>query len=144
MNDRIKKLREKTLSTQPQITLERAKLLTEFYGNGEVDKVSIPVARALAFKHLLLNKQLYVEEGELIVGERGPAPLKTPTYPEICTHSVQDFEILNSREKISFSVSENDKEFQQSVVEPFWKGRSLRDRTFNRIYGTTCSRTYSS
>src|SRR5512146_1581783 len=100
MNDRIAQLREKTLCTHPSISIERAKLLTEFYRSGEAERVSIPVARALAFRFILENKELCINEGELIVGERGPAPHKTPTYPEICTHSLQDFEILNSREKI--------------------------------------------
>ena len=53
------------------------------------------------------KKSIYIDEGELIVGERGPEPKATPTYPEICTHSEEDLEILNSREKISFAVNED-------------------------------------
>ena len=101
MNERIKKLREETLSAKPFISLERAELITQFYKSSKAAEVSIPVARALAFKHLMENKTLCINDGELIVGERGPAPMATPTYPEICTHNLKDFEILNSREKIS-------------------------------------------
>ncbi|QQS37690.1 MAG: glycyl radical protein [Ignavibacteriales bacterium] len=133
MNERIKKLREETLSIHPSISLERATLLTEFYQSGIADRVSIPVARALAFKHILENKKLYLNDGELIVGERGPSPHQTPTYPEICTHQVKDFEILNSREKISFSVDEETKQFQNDEIIPFWSGRSLRDRIFSEM-----------
>ena len=42
----------------------------------------------------------------MIVGERGPAPKATPTYPEICLHSLQDLDILNGREKVSFKVGD--------------------------------------
>lgn len=133
MNERIKKLREQTLSIHPSISLERAKLLTEFYKSGIGDRVSIPVARALAFKHILENKKLCVNDGELIVGERGPAPHATPTYPEICTHQLKDSEILNSREKISFSVEEETKRIQKEEIIPFWSGRSLRDRIFSEM-----------
>ena len=91
MNERIKKLREQTLSIHPSISLERAKLVTEFYKSGKAEKVSIPVARAMAFKYILEHKELCVNDGELIVGERGSAPHATPTYPEICTHT---FKIL--------------------------------------------------
>jgi pyruvate formate-lyase/glycerol dehydratase family glycyl radical enzyme len=133
MNDRIKALREKTLCTPPSISIERAGLLTEFYKSGRAERISIPVARALAFKYLLENKSLSVSEGELIVGERGPGPHQTPTYPEICTHSLQDFDILNSREKISFKVDEQTREIQEKEIIPFWKGRSIRDRIFDEV-----------
>ncbi len=91
MNERIKQLRNETLNAVPSISLERARLLTEFYKSGEADKVSVPVARALAFKYVLENKTLCINKGELIIGERGPAPAETPTYPEICTHTTQGF-----------------------------------------------------
>ena len=61
--------------------------------------------RALAFQHLMEHKTIYLGPGELIVGEKGPAPKATPTYPELCCHSLQDLDILNSREKIPFAVS---------------------------------------
>ncbi len=135
MNDRINSLREKTLCTQPSISPERAVLLTEFYMSGEAEKVSVPVGRALAFKYLLEQKKLCVNEGELIVGERGPGPHQTPTYPEICTHSLQDFEILDSREKISFKVDKKTAEIQKEKIIPFWSERSLRDRIFKEVDG---------
>lgn len=133
MNKRIKELRDKTLSIHPSISMERAQLITEFYKSGMADRVPIPIARAMAFKYLMTNKELCVNDGELIVGERGPAPHSTPTYPEICTHSLKDFEILNTREKISFSVDETTNYFQRDEIIPFWAGRSLRDKLFNSV-----------
>jgi len=130
MNERIAQLRDKTLCTNPSISIERAVLLTEFYKSGRAERVSVPVARALAFKYLLGNKSLCVNEGELIVGERGPSPHETPTYPEICTHSLQDFDILDSREKISFKVDDKTRRVQEKEIIPFWGGRSIRDRIF--------------
>lgn len=133
MNERINKLRTETLNTHPSISIERGKLITDFYKSGQADRVSVPVARALAFKHLLENKELCINDGELIVGERGPAPHATPTYPEICTHSIKDFEILHSREKISFHVDDDTKNCQEEEIIPFWQGRSLRDRIFREV-----------
>ena len=133
MNERIKKLREQTLNTHPSLSLERARLLTDFYLSGKVEKVSVPVSRALAFKFILENKSLCVNEGELIVGERGSSPHSTPTYPEICTHSLEDFKILNDREKISFLVDEETRKYQSKEIIPFWQGRSIRDRIFESV-----------
>ncbi len=133
MNERVKKLREQSLSSQPLLSLERAILLTEFYKSGVVEKVSTPVARALAFKYILENKELCINDGELIVGERGPVPVATPTYPEICTHSLNDLEILNSRSKISFFVDEQTRKLTEEIILPFWKGRSIRNKIFANV-----------
>ncbi len=128
MNPRIQRLRRRSLEARPTLSPERARLLTEFYRDGEAGHVSIPVARALAFKFLMEKKTIFIGADELIVGERGPEPKATPTYPEICIHSLRDLEILNQREKISFAVSpETQKIFSEQLI-PFWRGRSLRER----------------
>jgi len=69
-------------------------------------ELSAPVKRAKAFEYLLRNKKICINAGELIVGERGPGPKQTSTYPEISLHFSEDLEILNSREKVSFRVDE--------------------------------------
>ncbi len=71
LTNRVERLREQSVSTKPYICTERAELLTDFYQSGGADNVSTPVARALAFKHILENKTVIINEGELIVGERG-------------------------------------------------------------------------
>jgi len=133
MNERIKNLRELSLNTEEIISIERAKLLTEFYSSKESNIYSTPVVRAKAFQYILENKELYLGENELIVGERGPSPKATPTYPELCTHSLEDFKILNEREKISFKVDEKTKQYQLEEIIPFWTGKSIRDRIFNAM-----------
>ncbi|MHB8906268.1 MAG: pyruvate formate lyase family protein, partial [Melioribacteraceae bacterium] len=79
MNERIKKLRQQSLDAIPTLSHERAQLLTEFYKSGEVQRHSIPVARALSLKYILDNKELCINDGELFVGEKGPEPKATPT-----------------------------------------------------------------
>jgi pyruvate formate-lyase/glycerol dehydratase family glycyl radical enzyme len=133
MNERIKKLREQSINTKPSFDPERAILITEFYKSDIVTTVSAPVRRALAFKYLLENKTICINDGELIVGERGPAPKAASTYPEICAHSLKDLDILNSREKITFSVSDETRKIYKDEIIPFWKGKSIRDRIFNEM-----------
>jgi len=105
MKKRIQKLREKSINTNPSISAERAKLLTDFYQSDAAKGVSNPVKRALAFKYILENKFICFNEGELIVGERGPSPKATPTYPEITVHSLKDLNILDSRDKTRKIIS---------------------------------------
>ena len=133
MNDRIKKLREQSLIADAKISLERAKLLTEFYLSDEAKLYSTPVKRAKSFEYLLSHKTLCLNDGELIVGERGPEPKATPTYPELCLHSIQDFEILNSRDKIPFKVDKELNTIQTEKIIPFWQGRSIRDKIFHEM-----------
>ncbi len=133
MNDRIAKLREQSLNAKSSLSHERAVLITEFHKIGISNNVSIPVGRALAFKYILSKKELCINEGELIIGERGPQPKATPTYPEICAHSLEDLEILDNREKISFKIQDETKEIYKESIIPFWKGRSIRDRIFDAV-----------
>lgn len=130
---RIELLREQSLAAVPWLDPERALLLTEFYRSDLADQVSIPVKRALAFKYILENKKLIINKGELIVGEKGSGPKATPTYPELCIHSLQDLEILNSREKISFKVSEETRKIYNEIIIPFWKGKSIREKIMHHM-----------
>jgi len=132
MNKRVEKLRQESLDTQPYISIERASLVTEAYKRYE-GTVSVPVLRALAFRHLLENKSISIGEGELIVGERGEHPQVTPTFPELCCHSIKDFNLINDREKIAFKVSEEDKKIQKENIIPYWENRSMRSRIFKEM-----------
>jgi len=130
MNERITKLRTQTLEAKPTISAERARLVTEFYKRPETRGLSTPMQHALAFKHILENKRIVFNDGELIVGERGPAPKATPTYPEVCIHSVQDLQYLNDRKKTAFASDEETRRVYAEEIIPFWAGRSQRDRIF--------------
>jgi len=133
MNQRIEKLRNQSLEAINRITSERGMLVTEFYKNGKASASSIPVQRAKAFEYILTNKKICINEGELIVGERGPQPKATPTYPEINLHALEDLDILDSREKVSFKVDEQTRKDYEQVIIPYWKGRTQRERIFRHL-----------
>ena len=89
MNRRIQSLRERSVTTQAHIDMERAKYFTETYRQYE-GTVSVPELRALALKNYFSKKTLYIGEGELIVGEKGCDPQAAPTFPDLCCHTVED------------------------------------------------------
>ena len=132
MKERVQRLREESINTHPYISIERAKIVTETYKKYS-GSVSIPVLRALTFQQLMENKAVSIGEGELIVGERGSFPLATPTFPELCCHSLNDFDMINSRKKISFKVSEEVRKIQEEEIIPYWKHRSMRYRIFENM-----------
>ena len=127
MTERVEKLRKESLEVQARISMERAVLMTQAYEKYE-GRVPVPVLRALAFKHIMENKHIDIYDGELIVGERGPSPAHTPTFPELCCHSSEDFEIIDKREKIFFKTDEQSKKIQREKIIPFWQERALRGR----------------
>jgi pyruvate formate-lyase/glycerol dehydratase family glycyl radical enzyme len=132
MSERVARLRQKSLDAVPTISTERAELMTQFYQQNP-KLMSAAARRALAFQYLMEHKAICIGDGELIVGEKGPSPKAAPTYPELCCHSLEDLSILDSREKIPFSVSLRARQVYQDIIIPFWQGRSMRDLIFREM-----------
>lgn len=130
MNERVAKLRKQSVETKPYISAERAELITQFYQTDVPLRVSVPLCRAMAFKHIMEHKLICINDGELIVGERGPAPRATPTYPELCCHTLEDLRTLNSRKRTPFIVSDEVMRVYEQKIIPFWSGKSMREKVF--------------
>ena len=132
ITDRVRRLRQQSLAAKETLSSERAELLTRFYQQ-ETGLESAPVRRARSFQYLLENKAIYIGDGELIVGEKGPAPKHAPTYPELCCHSLGDLDILNIRAKTSFHVSAETRQAHAETIIPYWQGKSLRELIFREM-----------
>ncbi len=132
MNERIQKLRKQSFEAEPTLSIERALIETEFYKNN-FGKYSVPVMRSLNFLEICKRKTIYLGEGELIVGERGPKPKAVPTFPELTCHSVEDLHVLNTRELQRYTISQEDIDTYEREVIPFWEGKTIRDRIFNHV-----------
>lgn len=132
MNERIKQLRKVSVETEPSLSIERALIETEFYKEN-YGKYSIPVLRAKTFYEICKHKTIYIGDGELIVGERGPSPKSVPTFPELTCHSVDDLNVLNTRELQRYTISQEDIDTYAREVIPYWEGRTQRERIFNHV-----------
>ena len=133
MTPRVEKLRKQTLNAKVTLSHERAALVTDFYRSGISMKESVPVQRALCLKYILENKKLCIDKDELIVGERGPSPKAVPTYPEICLHSLDDLNLLNSRDKIPYKVSNETMQFYEDQIIPFWHKKTIREKILSSM-----------
>ncbi len=133
MSTRIRRLREQSVSAPATVSVERAQLATEFYRSGVAQKEPVPIQRARLFDYLMTRKALCITDGELIVGERGPAPKATPTYPEVCLHSLEDLDTLDAREKVAFRVDDATRRIYRDEIIPFWQGKSIRERLFREL-----------
>ncbi|MBT7602858.1 MAG: formate C-acetyltransferase/glycerol dehydratase family glycyl radical enzyme, partial [Anaerolineae bacterium] len=132
MNPRIQRLRKLSVETEPTISIERALHETAFYKEN-YGKYSIPVLRALTFLDHCQKKTLYLADDELIVGERGPKPKAIPTFPELTCHSVEDFNVLNTRDMQPYYTAQEDIDTYEREVIPYWDGKTQRERIFNHV-----------
>lgn len=135
MNERIARLRAQSREAVVRLSAERAKLVTDFYRAND-GKYSVPVMRAKNFYHVCDQKEIYIGEDEIIVGERGHAPAVVPSFPELTCHSLEDLDILNTREMASYKVSTADRTLYEQEIIPYWRGRSMRDKAFAEIDDT--------
>ncbi|MEG0856295.1 MAG: glycyl radical protein [Terrisporobacter sp.] len=132
MNERIKKLRRQSVEATPHIYMERSNLMTDAYMEHE-GSISIPEMRAIAFKHFMENKTLCINDGELIVGEKGDGPQAAPSFPELCCHTLDDMKVMNNRDLIFFKVNEEDLKLQEEKIIPYWEKRSVRHKILNAM-----------
>ncbi|MGA2820942.1 MAG: trans-4-hydroxy-L-proline dehydratase [Anaerolineales bacterium] len=132
VSERVKRLRQQSLDARPCISTERAELMTEIDRRSPAP-ISAPMRRALAFRHLMEGKKIHLGEGELIVGEKGPGPKATPTFPELCCHSLDDLDLLDGRDKIPFGVDAKTRRVYRELIIPYWRGRSMRDLIFQEM-----------
>jgi trans-4-hydroxy-L-proline dehydratase len=131
MTPRVERLRQASLDAQPWLSAERATLVTE--AMPQAAALPPPLQRAAIFAHVLDRKALYLGDDELIVGERGPMPKGTPTFPELCCHSLEDLQILHTRERIAFCVSPDARRTYEETIIPWWRGRSMREAIFREV-----------
>jgi len=132
MNERVQKLRKLSFETEPSLSIERALIQTKFYKEN-FGKYSMPVLRGLNFFEICKQKTIYLGEGELIVGERGPSPKAVPTFPELTCHSVEDFHVLKTREMQRYTIPQPDIDIYEQEVIPYWSGKSMRERIFSHV-----------
>jgi trans-4-hydroxy-L-proline dehydratase len=51
----------------------------------------------------------------------------------LCCHSLEDLDILNSRDKVSFDVDAEARAVYAERIIPYWQGRSIRDILFEQM-----------
>lgn len=129
ISERVARLRQQSLAARPTLSTERAELVTAAYRR-LAGTLPAPLLRARVFGELMERKAVWIGDGELIVGEKGPAPKATPTFPELCCHSLDDLAILDAREKIPFAVDARARAVYAETIIPFWRGRTQREALF--------------
>jgi formate C-acetyltransferase len=107
--------------TQIKICLERARYLTESYKETEGEPMVI--RRAKAIEHVLENMTVYIQPGELLVGNFASRPECLPTYPELVHRWLDEAIDDGHRDMLT---EEEKKEYRE--IYRYWHGKSVDDR----------------
>lgn len=126
ISPRIKGLRERVLGTKPSVCTERAKFYTQVYR--EHEEKPIIIKRALALEKTLLNMTVFVDEGELIVGNQSSQHRAAPIFPEYAVDWLpEEMDELDKRPgDIFFITADHKKELTE--IAAWWKGKVLYDK----------------
>jgi len=126
ITERIAQLREKVLSTKPTVCTERARFYTEIYRDHEDEPVIIK--RALALQKTLEKMTIFIDEGELIVGNQSSSHRAAPIFPEYAVDWLpEEMDELDKRPGDAFYITEEHKA-ELKEIAAWWKGKVLWDR----------------
>jgi len=126
MKERIEKLKAESINVEQEICIERIRLLTQTYQN----TISEPmiIRRAKALKNVLENMTIFIEDGQLIVGNQAGKLRAAAIFPEYCIDWIfEEIDEIPKRPGDRFKISP---EVRSELLElaQWWKGRTLQDR----------------
>ena len=126
MNDRLEKLKDSLLSAEPRLCIERAQIYTRVYQENE----ALPIVRkrALALRKTLEESTIYIDEGELIVGNTASRAKSAAIFPEYAVNWIfNEIDSIDNRPAESYGATP---EMKAEIKElcSWWKGRTLEDR----------------
>ena len=125
--ERVRRLRARLLDTTPSLCAERGLLLTEAYQEYPADPPVLRRAKALA--HVLDNMTVYIDEGEIIVGNQASSPRAAPLFPEYAVSFLADeIDEFPTHRADVYNVSPEVKNGILDTIFPYWRGKTLYDR----------------
>ena len=125
---RVQKVRQDLLDSIPAICPERALLITEAYKLSQGEPFVLRKAKAL--DAILSNMSIYIEDGQLIVGNQASSQRAAPIFPEYSIDWIIDeLDTFASRSGDFFVISEETKQKLRGI-QPYWHGRTHQDEVY--------------
>ncbi len=128
LNSRISTLKEKVLKAEPAVCTERARFYTEIYR--QYEKLPAITRRALALEKTLREMSIFIDEGELIVGNHSSRLRAAPIFPEYAVEWIMDeLDEFDKRPGDAFYLNEGQKDELREICG-WWKGRTLIEKGY--------------
>ena len=113
---------------QEPLSLERARLVTSSYK--ETDGLPIPIRRAKAFEKIVAEIPIYIDEGQLLVGDYGSRPMAVEWFPEYAVDWVPG-ELEDGQSP--YKVAAEDIALINQICD-YWKDKAVKE-SFLRYLG---------
>lgn len=125
--ERTSRLKERMLAARPEICVERARYLTESFRRTESEPRAIRLAKA--FDNVLRRMTIFIQEDEIIVGNRTGKHRGSPLFPETqCSWIGPQLDVIPRRFAQRFYISEPEKRELRRDILPYWKGKNAWER----------------
>ena len=129
ITERIARLKERMLSVKSTICLERAKIYTKVYQ--EYNDSPVILKRAYALEKTLKEMSVFIDEGELIVGNQSSALRAAPVFPEYVTSwIIKELDEFDKRPGDCFYVTEDQKKELRDICS-WWEGKTLIEKGYS-------------
>ena len=126
---RVQKVRQDLLDSIPAICPERALLITEAYQQSEGEPFVLRKAKAL--DAILSKMSIYIEDGQMIVGNQASSQRAAPIFPEYSIDWIIDeLDTFASRSGDFFTISGETKQKLRGI-QPYWHGRTHQDEVYS-------------
>jgi formate C-acetyltransferase len=129
---RIMTLRQDLLRSKPEISAERAKLVTLAYQETEGEPYVI--RRAKALQKILKEIPISIYDQEIIVGGIAEKRRSAPVFPEMGVDWLEEEleETLETRPQDKFVVSTKCKDELKKII-PYWREKTIREKVFKTL-----------
>lgn len=129
---RVNRLKNRVMDTRPEMDLENAVILTE--GVKEAEGHPWVIQKAYAFRRQCMEKTVKIWNDELIVGNAGSKQRGGLLNPDTCWSVLNDeLDTISEREYDPFYLSSADRESFETVIRPYWAGRSTYEKWLVQI-----------
>lgn len=129
--ERIKRMRQEIVASDPSVCSERALIVTKSYQ--ETEGQPIPIRRAKAIKRVLEEMTIHIWEDELIVGNHANGRRTAPIFPEWGVYWLEDqLDFIPVRPQDKMTIPDQVKADIRSVI-PYWRGKTVYDKVWGTL-----------
>jgi formate C-acetyltransferase len=136
-------LRNKSLSAQAEVCIERARHVTTFLRDRGGCEETMEIRYARAVNHFLSNKLPLFPDDSLLAGTTTSKPFGAPVYPELTGMTIwPELDTMSTREKNPQVISRADADELNFNIFPYWMERNILEATRTREGNPPCMKLF--
>ncbi len=143
---RLQEFLKDFFSTRPEMSTERARLVTEYFREHgyEEDADKKPrdprLRQAESYKYLMENRRPIIRENDLIAGTTTDKDVGVVVYPDLGGVFIwPELYTMQSRKLNPYRISEEDRRVLSEIF-PYWEKRNMREVARKKADNPTCMR----